>query len=88
MKLYLNTVRKQVINTKFFQTIPVTSYLNVYLPFFVDAHLPGWRRLLNCVCGVQTQKANQQQVAAVQLSPEDEALEASEFVNEDSFWRK
>ena len=48
--------------------------------------LPGWRRAINCLCGLETQNVNQQVAAPPRKSPQEEATEAAEFIQEDPFW--
>jgi len=52
-----------------------------------EERLPAWRRAVNCLCGLETQKANQvNDNAPPKLSPKEEAIQAAEFVLEDSKW--
>ncbi|XP_045030640.1 sodium/glucose cotransporter 1 isoform X1 [Daphnia magna] len=50
--------------------------------------LPVWRKAINCLCGVETQKASQDTVtvATAVIDPKQEALMASEFIKEDPKW--
>lgn len=52
-----------------------------------EPKLPTWRRAVNCLCGLETQKANQvNENVAPKQSPKEEAIQAAEFVLEDSKW--
>ncbi|XP_037779262.1 uncharacterized protein LOC119575708 [Penaeus monodon] len=50
--------------------------------------LPLWRRALNCVCGVETQKVSQAQEEDPEehLTPEQKATRAAEFLEEKKPW--
>ncbi|XP_047494953.1 sodium/glucose cotransporter 5-like isoform X3 [Penaeus chinensis] len=50
--------------------------------------LPLWRRALNCVCGVETQKVSQAQEEDPEdhLTPEQKATRAAEFLQEKRPW--
>ncbi|XP_059351175.1 sodium/glucose cotransporter 4-like isoform X2 [Daphnia carinata] len=50
--------------------------------------LPVWRKAINCLCGVETQKVTQDTTAVVTavIDPKQEALMASEFIKEDPKW--
>ncbi|XP_065570557.1 sodium/glucose cotransporter 1-like isoform X2 [Artemia franciscana] len=53
----------------------------------VEKKLPTWRRALNFVCGVETQKVTTViENDRVKLSPQEEAKEAADFLKEDHFW--
>ena len=55
----------------------------------ITEHLPAWRRAVNCLCGVETQKADQAPSAPkVVIDPQEEAILASEFIKEDPKWYK
>ena len=56
----------------------------------LEVDLPGWRKAVNCLCGLETQKATQNTDAASRpiIDPKIEALEASEFIKEDPVWSK
>ncbi|KAK4293913.1 hypothetical protein Pmani_033422 [Petrolisthes manimaculis] len=50
-------------------------------------HLPGWRRALNCVCGVDTTKVNEEVGEEEdQETPEEKAKRAAEFLKEKKPW--
>ena len=52
-----------------------------------NIELPTWRRAVNCLCGLETQKANQvNENVAPKQSLKEEAIQAAEFVLEDSKW--
>ncbi len=54
-----------------------------------QVNLPGWRRAVNCLCGVETQKANQNtNTSRPVIDPQQEAIKASEFIKEDPTWSK
>nr|CAH0112056.1 unnamed protein product [Daphnia galeata] len=63
-----------------FATDPTSNNLTV--------NLPVWRRAVNCLCGVQTQKAEVQNVPKAIIDPQEEAILASEFIKEDPKWYK
>lgn len=77
-----------------------TAYSNLYLPFLKSysyytilndlstVNLPPWRRAVNCLCGVETQKASQVPVAKPLVDPQEEAIMASNFIKEDPTWSK
>ncbi|XP_046654280.1 sodium/glucose cotransporter 4-like isoform X2 [Daphnia pulicaria] len=51
--------------------------------------LPAWRRAVNCLCGVETQKADQMpSTPKAVIDPQEEAILASEFIKEDPKWYK
>lgn len=47
-----------------------------------EVHLPGWRKVLNFVCGIQTQDAGNKNNDATIITPEEEAKIANEFLKE------
>ncbi|XP_045030643.1 sodium/glucose cotransporter 1 isoform X3 [Daphnia magna] len=62
--------------------------LNEPKPVVGNSDLPVWRKAINCLCGVETQKASQDTVtvATAVIDPKQEALMASEFIKEDPKW--
>lgn len=59
-----------------------------FFPILITVNLPVWRRAVNCLCGVQTQKAEVQNVPKAIIDPQEEAILASEFIKEDPKWYK
>lgn len=50
--------------------------------------LPTWRRAVNCLCGVETQKASQAPAVQPTVDPQLEAIIASDFIKEDPKWSR
>jgi len=53
-----------------------------------EAPLPDWRKALNFVCGLQTQKIKESVPSAPLISPEEDAKNAAEFIEEGPYWKK
>jgi len=55
-----------------------------------EVELPAWRRAVNCLCGLQTQQAQESNVDSqiIKLTPQEEAIQAAESIIEDPFWSR
>lgn len=53
-----------------------------------SSELPGWRRAFNWMCGVNAAKETPQEDPDQDLTPEDKARRAAEFLEEKEPWKE